>query len=308
MKKTTMKRSTKVKNHRHQNPCRKKRRQLKKKRSSQHAKPSPKLTKMVVDNSSSKLSEPGNNLASPPVNERHEAVTDPSPKPTSPQAQLLEQGKKWKQLCDEGASLNDLAEKFGGSKTRARDLVSLAGLPEDLKQGYLEGKLGRKKVLALARARNKATQASEVVSSQEDLPKKSQPSPLPVITAEQRQKKLEEYTKLIMDWFHSLDLAPGFWADVFSQVNSALYGAFPWLFADEAPRPNENWAETDPQKVIKLCKPVGQEDPMPEVLNNLVRWLARWTQRVIPDRKMMRESLAMAEATLLREAWEKCCW
>lgn len=39
-----------------------------------------------------------------------------------------------------------------------------------------------------------------------------------------------------------------------------------------------------------------------------VTWLARWAQRVIPDRKLMREAIGMAEATLVREAWKASSW
>ncbi len=125
------------------------------------------------------------------------------------------------------------------------------------------------------------------------------------MTAEEWQKKAKEHAKMVIDFIHSRDLGLGFLGPLFSQVNLALYGGFPWLFTEEAPRPGENWAGKDPQEVIKLFEPFGKEDSMAEVMNNLVKWLARWIQRVIPDRKMMMDALAIAEATLLREAWSK---
>lgn len=122
-----------------------------------------------------------------------------------------------------------------------------------------------------------------------------------MITAEEWQRKREEHANPAMDWVRSKP-APCDWGEFFRQVNLALYGGFPRLFTAEAPQPDENWADKDPQEVFKLCEPVGKEDSMPEVLNNLVKWLARWIQRVIPDRKMMMDALAIAEAALLHDA------
>ena len=87
----------------------------------------------------------GNEKAAPAV----------APKPVSPQLQELEKARRWKHLHDQGYSLAELAVKFGCSKSLVRDLVSLANLLDDLEQAYLEGKLGRKKVLEMARAGKK---------------------------------------------------------------------------------------------------------------------------------------------------------
>lgn len=92
-------------------------------------------------------------------------------------------------------------------------------------------------------------------------------------------------------------------------MNSALYGLFPWLFAEEAPRPGGIRPNKDPVEVIKRYKPqVGEEHSRADVLNNLVTGLARWAQRVIPDRKLMREAIGVAEATLVRGVWKASSW
>ncbi len=105
-----------------------------------------------------------------------------------------------KQLHHQGASLAELAKKLGWSKKRVRDLIELADLPDDLKRGYLEGKLGRKKVQAVARARVKAARKTEVIFAATEVAMTSQPSPLPAMTAEQRQKMVEEHARRIMEW------------------------------------------------------------------------------------------------------------
>ncbi len=284
----------------------------------------------AVVNPTPKPYELANKPVVPPATISTAAATNHiPPKTPSPQSKHLDQGEKLKQLHKEGTSLAGLAKKLGCSKRHVRDLVELADLPEDLKRGYLEGKLGRKKVLTEARARVKAAQKTEAMVTTKEVPTtpqpsasgmpqpnapgtpkpsapvKPQPSTPPVMTVEHYRRKVEENVELAMDWFHSRDLPPGFWEPFFSQVDLALYGPFPWLFTEEAPRPGENWAGKDPQEVIKLCRPEGKEDSMADIVNNLVKWLARWIQRVIPDQKMMLDVLALAEAALLREAWER---
>jgi len=58
------------------------------------------------------------------------------------------------------------------------------------------------------------------------------------MTEAERQEKIPEYATLIVGWFHSTGLAHCDWELFWEQVNSALYGGFPWLFKDEAPKPN----------------------------------------------------------------------
>lgn len=185
------------------------------------------------------------------------------------------------------AAFAELAVKFGCSKSLVRDLVRLANLPGDLKQAYLEGKVGGKRVLEMARARKKKVEAKAVAVT-EDLKKDQQQKALPeakaVVTPnpqqntpsiphavvapgdlqqllirvaapamteeEERQKEVAEHAKLIIDWFRSRDLAFCFWPGFWSQVNAALYGPFPWLFADEAPQPHEIRPGVNPLEVI----------------------------------------------------------
>ena len=70
----------------------------------------------------------------------------------------MELGRKWKQLVDQrNVSLSELAKQAGCSKSLVRDLIKLASLPQDLETAYLEGKVGRKKVLEMVRTRRKAS-------------------------------------------------------------------------------------------------------------------------------------------------------
>ena len=265
-------------------------------------------------------------------------------KPLSPQLQELERARRWKQLHDQGSSLAELAVKFRCSKSLVRDLVRLASLPDDLKQAYLEGKAGRKKVLGMDRARKKKVESKEAAVT-EDLKEAQQQKPLPEakaivatnpqknpppkaqtvvapgdfqhlliriaapeMTEEERQKKVAEHAKLIIDWFRSLNLAFSFWPGYWSQVNAAMYGPFPWLFADEAPQPHEIRPGVNPLEVIKECK-VERKNPqfVTDIINDLVAWLARWVQRVIPDRVMTEDAIDKARGQLLREA-RKARW
>ena len=266
-------------------------------------------------------------------------------KPLSPQLQELERARRWKQLHDQGSSFAELAVKFRCSKSLVRDLVRLASLPDDLKQAYLEGKAGRKKVLEMDRANRKNKVKAKAVAVTEDMKKDQQQKPLheakaivtrnpqqntpsmpqavvapgdlqhllnriaaPAMTEEERQKRVAEHAKPIIDWFHSLNLAPCFWPGFWSQVNAAMYGPFPWLFAGEAPQPHEIRPGVNPWEVIKECK-VERKNPqfVTDIINDLVAWLARWVQRVIPDRVMTEDAIDKARGQLLREA-RKARW
>ncbi len=238
------------------------------------------------------------------VSDSCEAPAELEAKTPSPQQRLLELGRNWKQLLDQGDSLAEVAQKIDCSRSQVRNLAMLANLPKDLEEAYLQGKVGRKKVLAMVRARRNAVAAKEVGATGELLPGNPGQYPVPAPNSEERQKKGSEYAKLIIDWAHSTDLAPCFWSPLFQQINLALYGPFPWLFRNEAPRSQEIRPHADPVKVIKACKVEGgDERSMPDIINDHVTWLARWIQRVIPDPRLMRQALAIAEATLVREAW-----
>ena len=55
--------------------------------------------------------------------------------------------------------------------------------------------------------------------------------------------------------------------------------------------------------MIARCRVVGgNPQSAPDVTNNAVTWLARWVQRLIPDRGRMKEAIAKAKALLLDQA------
>lgn len=106
-----------------------------------------------------------------------------------------------------------------------------------------------------------------------------------------------------MDWVRG-ELAPCDWGTFFKQIKLGLYGPLRWLFTSEAPRLGEIRPNANPLKVIEECKDESAEKAsMPDVLNHHVAWLARWIQRIIPDRRLMLDALDAAERKLLREAW-----
>jgi hypothetical protein len=205
-------------------------------------------------------------------------------------------------LADEGESLATLAQKFACSKSLVRDFIMLASLPEDLEKPYMQGKLGRKKVLALARDRKKPVEATQVLGSRVQL--QSLQGTRPVMDKSARRGEIAKYATLVVDWVHSTNLAPCNWEPFFRQVILVLYGPFRWLLSENAPRSNEIRPGQDPVKVIKRCKPhFGSAVSMPDVINMHLDWLARWIQIVVPDRELMKEALGRAEAALVREAW-----
>jgi len=233
---------------------------------------------------------------------RSEASAESHPQAPSPQLLSVERGRQWKVLAEQGESLGKLARKAGCSKSQARDLVMLGTLPEDLEHAYLQGKLGRKKVLALARARKSSAQTSRVTASGVQL--QVLQGSHPAITESERHSEIEKYGTLVMDWVRSTDLAVCDWELFFRQVDLALYGPFRWLFSENAPRRDDIKASQDPWRIIKRCKPhLGNELSIPNVINNNLSWLARWIQMVIPDRKLIEEALATAKVTLEHEAW-----
>ena len=225
-------------------------------------------------------------------------------KALSPQIKELERGKHYKKAHEEGSSYAELASKFHCSKSLVRDLVALASLPKDLEEAYLQGKVGRKKALKMGQARKKEIEANAEETVTAKVPQKDpKPNPKPVMTEPEPQKWITEFATIIVDWVRSLKLAPYDLETFLSQVNYGLYGRFPRLFTDEAPKPGEVHPHEDPSKVIERCKVDGGNPQfMHEVINNDIAWLARWIQRVIPDWLMMKEAFAQAETKLRRMA------
>lgn len=220
---------------------------------------------------------------------------------TSPQALSVERGKQWKKLAEQGGSLATLARKFRCSKSHVRDLIMLASLPRDLQQAYVQGRLGRKKVLALARAHTKQVQITDETSS--ELQEQPQQNSDLIMSESERQAYIAQHAKLVVDWLRSTTLSPCDWEAFFRQIDLALYGPYPLLFAENAPRHTKISPEEDPWQVIRRCKPqLGTEVSLPDVINKHIDWLARWIQIVVPDRELMKETLGTAETVLVREA------
>ncbi|TAM80277.1 MAG: hypothetical protein EPN47_16090 [Acidobacteria bacterium] len=208
-----------------------------------------------------------------------------------------------KKLHDEGYSLAELALKFDCSKSLVRDLVELANLPKDLEEAYELGKMGRKKVLELARTGKSPSKPQEVISPQK--PTKPEPASAPMMSQEERERKASGGADLVIEWFRSTGLPPCDWEMCWSQVNSGLYGRLLLLFTSEAPKLGEINPDEDPRAVIKRCQ-VKSKSPasMADVINDSVKELARWSQRIFQDREVMKKAFTRAESQLRREARE----
>ena len=231
----------------------------------------------------------------------------------------LEKGKTVKKLFEQGYSHGELAKTFGCKTGVIRERIILGSLPEDLKEVFLEGKIDRKEVLKIYRARKnngKSTVPFRPETPQRIMDLNPQPAPAAVVrtnetrqnppslmTEEDRQEKISEHAKLIVDWIHQTGLRPCDYRTFFKQVESALDGTRPWLFSNEAPKPHEIKPDEDPWKVINRYKVENiPSQSAPDVTNNAVTWLARWVQRLIPDRGRMKEAIAKAKALLLDRA------
>ena len=125
-------------------------------------------------------------------------------------------GKEWKKLADCGATLGTLARKFGCSKSHVRDLIMLASLPRDLQQAYVQGRLGRKKVLALARDTKQVQISDETGSELQEQPKQN--SDL-IMSESERQAYIAQRAKLVVDWLRSTTLSPCHWEAFFRQID-----------------------------------------------------------------------------------------
>lgn len=232
-----------------------------------------------------------------------------APKQVSPQLQELERGRQGKELHEQGLSLAVIAEKFGCSKTLARDLVDLASLPKGLEEAYRQGKIGRKAVLEMARNKRRNENKKENEAKAKDkaagrvAQNNSKHNSPPAMTEVERQLRTAEIAPIVVEWVYSLNLTTYDLESFWDQVNTALYRGCHWLFMKEAPKPEEIKHGADPWKVIERCKVDSKNaNSMPDVINNHVMWLARWIQRVTPDCVVMKEALAQAETQLRREA------
>ena len=243
--------------------------------------------------------------AEPKHAENGKTLVANTPKHGSPQLRELERGRQWKQLHEQGLSLAVIAEKFGCSKTLARDLVDLASLPKDLEEAYLQGKMGRKAVLEMARNKRRNGNKKENEAKAKDkaagrvAQNNSKHNSPPAMTEVERQLRTAEIAPIVVEWVYSLNLTTYDLEPFGDQVNTALYRGCHWLFMKEAPKPEEIKHGADPWKVIERCKVDSKNaNSMPDVINNHVMWLARWIQRVTPDCVVMKEALAQAETKL----------
>lgn len=317
MRKSKSNKSAKSQNNRFKKPNRKQRQTVSRKTVARNTK-----SKSSTINKKSSVKAPSPSVPKPrdtskPLKgEIRKAAGGASSKNTDKRLVQLEKGRAVRQLYEQGYSHEKLAEKFQCSKSLVRDLIYLGGLPKDLEEAYLQKELDRKKVLEKTRARknpNKPTvpvtpEIPPKITSRNPPPKqaavvrseKTHQNPPSPMNEEGRQEKISEYAQLIVDWMPQTGLRPCDYRSFFKQVESALDGTRPWLFSNEAPKPDEINPNENPREVINRCKPEdGNPQTAPEVTNNAVTWLARWAQRLIPDKGIMKEAISKAKAKAL---------
>lgn len=197
------------------------------------------------------------------------------------QMPALERGEHLKVLNHQGLSLHELGRRLGCDPKLVCDLVQLANLPEDKKQQIREGKLGRKKALKMARAMKSAAA-----------------QPRPPMTPAELEEQAKPLASLIVDWLLRAELTYDDRELFFTQVWQCLAsnGLLKGLFDQEAPTPQAIRSIKDPWGVIKRTKPA---DPGAthtwEVINHLVLWFARWSQRVMSNKLVLQEAVFSAQ-------------
>ena len=223
-------------------------------------------------------------------------------KDSNPRLLQIEKGRLMKEFVEKGYSRGDLVRKFKRSDSLVRELLILGSMSKDLEEKFLRKELSRNQVLMEERARRKKDQARGTAPVR-DLQKQTRHNPAPMMAEAERKKKIARLAKLVVDWFHSLELAPYDQETFWGQVNSASYGGLSSLITREAPGPNESNPDEDPREVINRCRVESrQSQTMPNIINNNVTWLSRWIQRVIPDWPTMLEVIDKARGQVLKEA------
>lgn len=303
MKKSRSNKSVKPQNRHPKNPNRKPHQPAARKAVARNTKFEASTTrKKSFDKSLSGLTPRPNNSSIPLTSKVGKATGTVKSKVADRRMSQLERGRAVKQFFEQGYPLGKLAETFRCSKSLIRELIILGGLPKDLEEAYLQKKINRKDVLIHARARkNHGRSAGHPVSDRSQ--NKPDQIPASVINEEERQKKIMEGAKLIVEWYPTAGLSLCDCKAFFEQVDSVLDGTRPWLFRKEAPQPHEVRPDEDPQEVIRRCRIMdGNPQLATDIVNNAVTWLARWVQRVIPDWEMMTEAITKSKEQLSSNA------
>jgi len=154
----------------------------------------------------------------------------------------------------------------------------------DEKQALSEGSLSGKKALRKVQERKVRERLQCLMLSQE-----------------QRTKEIDRLVTVSLDWFRSLGLNKPYLEQLIYELGGGPYGIRRREFSRHAPELWQIPIGKDPEAVIKACRPKGDTQTMngPDFLNFCFAWYARWSQRVMPDRKLRDRLLLLVEHRLV---------
>jgi len=222
------------------------------------------------------------------------AGTAPATQPTdSKLAQLrvdwsnlspLERSERLEVLIANDHSRRGLAKAIGCSEGSIRQHLRFSHLTDEERQAFEEGSMSGKKALRKAQERKVQERLAQLRVSQQDW-----------------TREINRLVKVTLAWLLSLDLNKPCLEQLIYELRGGPFNMRLAEFARYAPKPWEIPTDKDPEAVIKACRPKGDTRTMngPDFLNFCFVWYARWSQRVMPDRKLRDRVLLLVEHRLL---------
>jgi transposase len=200
-----------------------------------------------------------------------------------PNLSPLERSERLKVLIPNGHSRRGLAKAIGCSEGSIRQHLKLSYLNDGEKQAFQQGTLSGKNAL-------RKVQERKVRESLERLK----------LSKEAWTREVERLAKVTADWFRSLDLSQPYLEQLIGELGGGRGNIRLGEFAPYAPKPWEIPTDKAPDAVIKACRPTGDTQTMnnPDFTNYCCVWWARWSRRVMPDRKL-RDTVLRAAYRLL---------
>ena len=196
----------------------------------------------------------------------------------------LARSERLKVLIANGHSGRGLAKAIGCSEGSIRQHLKLSHLTDGEKQALLQGSLSGKKALRKVQERKVQERLAQLR-----------------VSLQGWTREINRLAKVLLDWLLSLDLNKPYLEQFICELGGGPGNIRRAEFARYAPKPWEIPTDKAPEAVIKACRPKGDTQTMngPDFLNFCFAWYARWSQRVMPDRKLRDRVLLLVEHRLV---------
>jgi len=196
----------------------------------------------------------------------------------------LERSERLQVVIAKGHSRRAVARAIGRSEGNIRQHLKFRYLTDEERQALEAGSVSGKKVLRKVQER--------VVSERLERLK---------LSKQEWTREVERLAKVAVDWLRGLDLNQPYLERLFGELGGGRGNIRLAEFARYAPKPWEIPTDKAPEAVIKACQPKGDTQTMsgPDYVNYCFAWYARWSQRVMPDRKLRDRVLCLVEGRLL---------